>query len=139
MIIKLKNAQILTETNEFKKCELLIEGDRIQRIAPTIKEEANKIIDCKGQLIVPGFIDVHIHLREPGGEHKETITSGTKAAARGGYTTVCAMPNTNPVPDDVEKVEKLNKKIKENAVIRVLPYASITKNLKENKLTDKKA
>ena len=57
--------------------------------------------------MLPGFIDVHVHLREPGGEHKETIKTGTKAAARGGYTTICAMPNTNPVPDDVETIEKL--------------------------------
>src|SRR5690625_1743167 len=136
MTIKLKNAQILKENNQFEKCELLIEEDRIKRIATTIEEEADKVIDCKEHLVLPGFIDVHIHLREPGGEHKETIATGTKAAARGGYTTVCSMPNTNPVPDNVEEVNELYKKIKEDAVVRVLPYASITKGLKGEELTD---
>src|SRR5699024_5711934 len=79
---------------------------------------------------------VHIHLREPGGEHKETIKTGTQAAARGGYTTVCAMPNTNPVPDNVEQVQALLTKIKEDALIRVLPYAAITKGLIGEERTD---
>src|SRR5699024_9825989 len=83
-------------------------------------------INCEGKLLTPGFIDVHIHLREPGGEHKETIKTGTEAAARGGFTTVCEMPNTNPVPDHPEQVRRLNEKIAEDALIRVLPYASIT-------------
>src|SRR5699024_4011512 len=83
-----------------------------------------------------GFIDVHIHLREPGGEHKETIKTGTEAAARGGYTTVCPMPNTNPVPDTLENVKDLHDRIDKDAVIRVLPYASITKGLQGEELTD---
>src|SRR5699024_864547 len=104
--------------------------------APKIKGKAEVEIDCKGQLLTPGLIDVHIHLREPGGEHKETIKTGTEAAAKGGFTTVCAMPNTNPVPDNTEVVERLFNKIKENAVVRVLPYASITKDLSGEDLTD---
>src|SRR5690625_3800102 len=139
MTIKLTNAQILAENNQFEKCELFIEGKSIKKISPTIHEDATTVINCKGKLILPGFIDVHIHLREPGGEHKETIATGTKAAARGGYTTVCAMPNTNPVPDNVDKINELYKKIKEDAVVRVLPYASITKGLKGEELTDIKA
>ena len=74
----------------------------------------------------PGFIDVHVHLREPGGEHKETIETGTKAAAKGGYTTICAMPNTRPVPDTVENFSHVIDLIEKNALVRVLPYASIT-------------
>ncbi len=119
----------MSKDNTLEKCELLIEGDRIQKIAASISTEAEKVIDCEGKLVLPGFIDVHIHLREPGGEHKETIATGTMAAARGGYTTVCSMPNTNPVPDSSEEVEKLLNRIKKDARIRVLPYAAITKGL----------
>src|SRR5690625_882723 len=129
MKIILKNATRVSKDNTLEKCELLIEGDRIQQIAASISTEAEKVIDCEGKLVLPGFIDVHIHLREPGGEHKETIATGTMAAARGGYTTVCSMPNTNPVPDSSEEVEKLLNRIKEDARIRVLPYAAITKGL----------
>src|SRR5690606_25334799 len=93
-------------------------------------------IDGRGKLALPGFIDLHIHLREPGGEHKETIETGTKAAARGGFTTVAAMPNTNPVPDHQEILDTLFEKIEKDAVVRVLPYASITKGLEGKELTD---
>ncbi|HLR70710.1 MAG TPA: dihydroorotase [Pseudogracilibacillus sp.] len=136
MKIKLKNAVRLTNNNSFEQCELLIEEDVIKNISQRIEESADQEIDCKGKLILPGFIDVHIHLREPGGEHKETISSGTKAAARGGFTTVCAMPNTNPVPDSVKNIEKLFERIKEDAVVRVLPYAAITKGLQGKERTN---
>src|SRR5699024_8698795 len=132
----LKNATILTGKNELTKCDLLIEGETIKEISTSIETEADKLIDCEGKLVTPGFIDVHIHLREPGGEHKETIKTGTEAAARGGYTTVCSMPNTNPVPDSVEEVEQLFERIEKDAVIRVLPYAAITKGLKGEERTD---
>lgn len=136
MRLILKNIQRLGQRGERINCEVLIEGDKIKRIDETIDEQAEKIIDGNNQLLLPGFIDVHVHLREPGDEHKETIETGTKAAARGGFTTICAMPNTNPVPDRVEVVEKLFEKIKKKAHVRVLPYASITKNLKGKKITN---
>ena len=94
------------------------------------------MIDAKGNLIAPGFVDVHVHLREPGGEHKETIETGTKAAARGGFTTICPMPNTRPVPDSVEHVKELRERISETAKVRVLPYASITKRQAGKELVD---
>src|SRR5699024_406833 len=128
MKIKLTNALQLVD-NQLQPCTVLIENKRIKEVAPTIQETADKEIDCGERLITPGFIDVHIHLREPGGEHKETIATGTMAAARGGYTTVCAMPNTKPVPDNVEEVTALLARIKQDAKVRVLPYASITKGL----------
>ena len=73
------------------------------------------MIEGEGLFLSPGFIDVHVHLREPGGEHKETIETGTLAAAKGGYTTICAMPNTRPVPDTEENLTLVNDLIEENA------------------------
>lgn len=135
MKIKLQNAkQILN--NQLQTCDVLIEDKKIKAIATKVDEPADKTINCEGKLLTPGFIDVHIHLREPGGEHKETIKTGTEAAARGGFTTVCAMPNTNPVPDHPEQVRRLNEKIAEDALIRVLPYASITKGLSGTERSD---
>lgn len=131
----LKNAKRLLSNGKVEKCELLIDGKEINRIDKTISKKADQVIDCGDNFIFPGFIDVHIHLREPGGEHKETIETGTKAAARGGFTTVCSMPNTNPVPDSVDTVNALLTKIEKDALVRVLPYASITKGLKGEELT----
>ncbi|HLR80274.1 MAG TPA: dihydroorotase [Bacillota bacterium] len=132
----LKNAKILNDLNELKPCDVLIEGKTITKIGEGLTTSVEQVIDCQGHLLAPGLIDVHIHLREPGGEHKETIETGTHAAARGGFTTVCTMPNTNPVPDDQETVSELFDKINQSAVIRVLPYASITKGLKGEQLTN---
>src|SRR5690606_3209743 len=133
----LKNVKRVKKGNELESCEILIEEGIIKRISETeIEENAERIIDGKGMLVTPGFIDVHVHLREPGGEHKETIRTGTMAAARGGYTTICAMPNTNPVPDNKDVISDLLERINEDAIIRVLPYGSITKGLKGEELTD---
>ena len=75
---------------------------RFRKLVEQFEIENAEMIDGKGLCLAPGFVDVHVHLREPGGEHKETIESGTMAAAKGGYTTICAMPNTRPVPDTKE-------------------------------------
>ncbi|RLL45256.1 dihydroorotase [Oceanobacillus piezotolerans] len=136
MKVLLTNGKRLLPSNELIDCEVLIEDNQIKKIATGIQEDANETVNLKGNLILPGFIDVHIHLREPGGEHKETILTGTKAAARGGYTTVCAMPNTNPVPDSAQSVKALLERIESDAQVRVLPYASITKGLKGEELTN---
>ena len=96
--------------------------------------EADEIIDnC---LILPGLADVHVHLREPGFSYKETIATGTMAAARGGYTAVCTMPNLNPVPDTLEHLKVQQDIIDRDANVRVLPYASITKGEKGEELSD---
>lgn len=122
----IQNVQLLNEEGELIEQDVTIADGKIAAIGTALTAEGAKTIDGKGLLLSPGFIDVHVHLREPGGEHKETIETGTKAAAKGGYTTICAMPNTRPVPDTIENLEKVNSLIKENAKIRVLPYASIT-------------
>lgn len=126
MMKLIQNAKML-EAGTLKKVDVLIEGKTVKQIAETIEPtEDMTVIDAKGHFLAPGFIDVHVHLREPGGEYKETIETGTKAAARGGFTTVCPMPNTKPVPDSLEHLTQLNELIDKNAQVRVLPYASIT-------------
>ncbi|MGB2992112.1 MAG: amidohydrolase family protein, partial [Paenisporosarcina sp.] len=122
----IRNIQLLNDQNDLIEGSIIIENGRIIEVNPKVEPEVDEIIDGSGHFVSAGFIDVHVHLREPGGEHKETIESGTYAAAKGGYTTICAMPNTRPVPDTVENLSHVNQLIKEKAKIRVLPYASIT-------------
>ena len=103
----------------------------------SISSDADKVFDCHGLAVFPGFADVHVHLREPGFSYKETIESGTKACARGGYTVVGAMPNLNPAPDSDEHLRVQEEMIAQQAVIHVLPYASITIGQKgEGELVD---
>ncbi|QKS71500.1 dihydroorotase [Paenalkalicoccus suaedae] len=111
-----------------QELELLLKDGVIEKIAPLIEESADTIIDAGGLLVSPGLVDIHVHLREPGGEAKETIKTGTRSAARGGFTSICAMPNTRPVPDSKEKVEELYAKIEQDALVHVYPYGAITKN-----------
>ena len=92
-----------------------------------ISAKSDLIIDARGMVVCPGFIDLHCHLREPGGAKKETIATGTRAAAKGGFTTVCAMPNTNPPIDSGNMVELVRRKAAKSGVVRVLPIGCITK------------
>lgn len=136
MGILLKGGNVLTGENKLIVQDILVEGTKIADVGTGLKADGHKVIDVSGQLVTPGFIDLHIHLREPGGEHKETIETGTKAAAKGGFTTVAAMPNTKPVPDTAQQLQWLNERINETASVRVLPYASITTRQAGKELTD---
>ncbi|EMF0090180.1 dihydroorotase [Enterococcus hirae] len=136
----IKNGQINTRKNETTPAEIWIDNGKIKAIGEGFSEaEFDEVFDAKGQLITPGLVDVHVHLREPGFTYKETIAAGTKAAARGGFTTVCAMPNLNPVPDTPEKLEQVYDLIKRDAVVKVLQYAPITENLRSEVLVDQEA
>lgn len=132
----LKNANILDGNNNFIHTDILIENNVIQKIKKDIPADEHQVLEADGKLVTPGFVDLHVHLREPGGEHKETIETGTKAAVKGGYTTLAAMPNTRPVPDSAETLELVQQKIKDTASCRVLPYASITTRQIGSELTD---
>ena len=101
-----------------------------------IRESAYRTIDTQGMIVCPGFIDLHCHLRQPGYEEKETIASGTRAAAKGGFTTICCMPNTRPALDNPEIIQLVQDIAKKESPIRVLPIASITKGRRGQELSD---
>ncbi|MGD6974775.1 dihydroorotase [Bacillus altitudinis] len=132
----IKNGFILTSTGERVQQDIRVEGEVIQAMGHLEREDGEEVIDAAGLFVSPGLIDLHVHLREPGGEKKETIETGSKAAARGGYTTIAAMPNTRPVPDTKEQMEWLMNRIKETSSVRVLPYASITTRQIGEEMTD---
>ncbi|PGY10839.1 dihydroorotase [Bacillus sp. AFS031507] len=136
MNILIQNACYIASNGETKQTDILVENGIITRVESNIDAIVDRIVDAAGKLVSPGFIDLHVHLREPGGEKKETIATGTLAAARGGFTTIAAMPNTRPVPDTKEQMEWLQNRINETAKVRVLPYASITIRQLGQELTD---
>ena len=116
--------------------DLLIEEGAVRGVDAEIAREGAQIIDASGLVICPGFIDVHCHLREPGFEYKETIATGTRAAARGGFTTVCAMPNTNPVTDSRSVVDFVLARAAREGVVRVLPIGAVTKGSRGEELAE---
>lgn len=117
--------------------DVVVRDGMIEQIAPEVEIlEGDKVVDCTGKIVVSGLVDLHVHLREPGFEAKETIASGTAAAAHGGFTTVCSMPNLNPAPDTVEHLQQQLDAIERDAVIKVLPYATITRERYGRELVD---
>jgi len=116
--------------------DILIEKGKIVEVSSKIDSDAPRIIDASRLVVAPGFIDMHVHLREPGYEDKETIASGSMAAAKGGFTSICCMPNTNPVNDSRGVTEYILSEAKKTAVVNVFPIAAITKGLKGEELVD---
>ena len=121
----LANATVFVH-GKFMKSNVFIANGMIHEISNRTPQADCSVYDLNGCFVFPGFIDVHVHLREPGFFYKETIKSGSLAAAHGGYTAVCAMPNLNPVPDCRENLEVQLKAIRETACIQVVPYDTIT-------------
>ena len=109
-----------------RKADILLEGKTIARIADTISEEEAEVIDASGLHVFPGLIDMHVHLREPGYEYKETIATGSAAAVRGGFTQICCMPNTNPVCDNAAVVGYIVSKGREADLCKIRPVGAIT-------------
>ena len=128
MTTLLRNATVYMH-DSFQKRDLLIDGGKV--FVDSISADSisvSTIIDCTDKIIIPGFTDVHVHLREPGFSYKETIATGTKAAAKGGYTCVCPMPNLKPAPSTLEKLNEQLDIIKRDAVVKTIPYGTITMN-----------
>lgn len=112
---------------DFRKFDVKVENGRITAMGEAlIASGATRLIDGEGLHLLPGLVDLHVHFREPGFSYKETIHTGSEAAAAGGFTTVCAMPNLNPAPDSVENLRRQLDLIEKEAVINVIPYATIT-------------
>ena len=135
MRILIKNGRVIDPANDIDTfCDVLVENGKIAKIG-SFNATADKIIDASKKWVVPGLIDIHVHFREPGYEHKESIETGALAAAKGGFTTVCVMANTSPVIDNAEMVEFVTYKGK-NSVINILPVGAVTKGLAGNEITD---
>ncbi|MBQ2943400.1 MAG: dihydroorotase [Ruminococcus sp.] len=131
----LKNAKVYT-AGKFENVDVLVDASSIVALDKDIQCDEATILNFSGCVIFPGFVDVHVHFREPGFSYKETILTGSKAAARGGYTAVCTMPNLNPVPDSYEHLKEQLDIIERDAVIKVYPYGSITVGQLGEELSD---
>ena len=133
----LKNGTLIDyKTNIFEKFDILLQDDKIAKIEKNISEDVDNVIDCTGLNIMPGMIDMHCHLREPGGEHKETIETGCKSAVAGGFTTICPMPNTKPTPDNPETLKMIINEAKRVNLCNVLPFSSVTRGEKGEELVN---
>lgn len=137
MTILIKNGQVINPATQMDEvADVLVENGVVKEIAKGIKTKADRVIDAKGCFVMPGFIDLHVHLRDPGFEQKETIETGCRAAAHGGYTTILAMPNTKPVVDNPDVVNYVHNKAKTVGVVNVLQVGAVTKGQAGKELAD---
>ncbi|ASW12034.1 dihydroorotase [Lactobacillus delbrueckii subsp. lactis DSM 20072] len=135
MAILLKNGLVYQE-GEFINEDVLTSGSNIQAIGLDLPEEGAEVYDLKGKLLAHGLVDIHEHYREPGFTYKETIKTGSEAAARGGFTMVCTMPNVDPVPDDLETFEKQVALNEANSCVHLKQYGAITEDLTSDRVVD---
>lgn len=137
MGIVIKNGRVIDPANKIDdKLNILVENGKIARVSKNINGTANDAVDAKGKIVMPGLVDIHAHLRQPGREDEETIESGSRAAAAGGYTSVCAMANTAPALDNESAIEFIYKEARRAGVINVYPVGAITKNLEGRELSE---
>jgi dihydroorotase len=137
MTILIKGGQVIDPGRVNGPADVLIENGKIAAVGPKLKAPAGaKAIDATGKVVMPGFIDLHVHFREPGFEYKETIQSGTAAAAAGGFTSVCCMPNTNPVNDNQSITEFILEKARAAGNANLFPIGAITKGSEGKELAE---
>jgi len=133
----IKNGRVIDPTSKTDETlDILIENGKIKAISPRIDLKEAEIIDASRLVVAPGFIDMHVHLREPGEEHKEDIATGSLAAARGGFTSICCMPNTRPPNDNSGITQYIITEARKRAVVNIYPVAAITRGLAGEELTD---
>jgi dihydroorotase len=137
MRLLIKNGLVIDPSRQYEeRADVLIEGDRIAGVFPKIEISDAQIIDATDLVVAPGFIDLHTHLREPGNEEKETIETGSKAAAMGGFTSICCMPNTKPINDNATVTHYILSKAKEQSLVNIFPIGAITKESKGEQLAE---
>lgn len=137
MTILIRNGHVVDPlTGRDGRFHVLIEDGRIKKVSEVIDEKTDEVIDAEGCYVMPGLIDLHVHLRDPGFEYKETLETGGKAAVKGGVTTVCAMPNTRPVIDDGEKVAAVHERARREALSHVIQIGAVTKGQEGRELAD---
>ena len=135
-MIILKNGHLVSPTDGIDaKMDILIEGALIVKVAKNIEEESALVYDLKGKLIFPGFVDMHVHLREPGFEEKETIKSGSRAAVAGGFTRIAAMPNTSPIADDASVIKHIREVGERVGLAEIMPLGAVTQGQKGELIT----
>ena len=137
MRILIKNGRVIDPASHVDDTlDILIDRGKFAEIKPKIEGDGFKIVDASRMVVAPGFIDMHVHLRQPGQEDKETIKTGSLAAAKGGFTSIACMPNTNPVNDSRDVTEFILSEAKRSAVINIMPIAAITRGLCGEEITD---
>lgn len=137
MTILIQNGRVINPaTGTDEVADVFVRDGKVERIERKCREKADEVIDARGCFVMPGFIDMHVHLRDPGLTHKEDVNTGMQAAAHGGYTTVLAMPNTKPVADNVEIIRYVHEKCASGRCIHVLQVGAVTKGQKGEQLAD---
>ena len=137
MTILIQNGHVVDPlTKRDEVCDVLVADGKIRKVGVSLQDEADRILDASGCYVMPGFIDLHVHFRDPGLTYKETLETGGKAAVRGGVTTVCAMPNTRPVIDSGEKVEDVHKSAREVSPAHVIQIGAVTMGQSGKELAD---
>ena len=137
MTILIQNGHVVDPlTKRDEVCDVLVADGKIRKVGVSLQDEADRILDASGCYVMPGFIDLHVHFRDPGLTYKETLETGGKAAVRGGVTTVCAMPNTRPVIDSGEKVEDVHKRAREVSPAHVIQTGAVTMGQSGKELAD---
>src|SRR5439155_2228483 len=129
MAIVIRNGRVIDPASHTDRvADVLIVDGRIAGVAPNLSSAQAEVFDATGMIVAPGFIDMHVHLREPGFEHAETIETGARAAAAGGFTSICCMPNTSPINDSATVTSYIVERAKRDAAVNVFPIGAITKS-----------